>query len=50
MQRFFLDYKVLEEKTVDIDRIRGPVDAHEVIRDAIRLYRSKVRPGLSPAR
>jgi len=50
MQRFFLDYKVLEEKAVDIDRIRGPVDAHEVIRDAIRLYRSKIRPGLSPAR
>jgi inorganic pyrophosphatase len=50
MQRFFLDYKVLEEKTVDVDHIRGRVDAYHVIRDAVTLYRSKILPGLSPAR
>src|SRR5262245_45159330 len=50
MKRFFLDYKVLEEKTVDVDHIRGRVDAYHVIRDAVTLYRSKVLPGLSPAR
>jgi inorganic pyrophosphatase len=49
MQRFFLDYKVLEDKAVDIDHIRGRVDAEHVIRDAVRLYRTKIIPGL-PAR
>ncbi len=48
MQRFFLDYKVLEDKAVDIDHIRGRVDAENVIRDAIRLYRAKILPGLPP--
>jgi inorganic pyrophosphatase len=48
MQRFFLDYKVLEDKSVDIDHIRGRVDAENVIRDAIRLYRVKILPGLPP--
>ena len=49
MQRFFLDYKILEDKSVDIDHIRGRVDAEHVIRDAVRLYRDKILPGL-PAR
>jgi inorganic pyrophosphatase len=48
MQRFFLDYKVLEDKAVDIDQIRGRVDAENVIRDAVRLYREKILPGLPP--
>ena len=48
MQRFFLDYKVLENKAVDIDHIRGRVDAENVIRDAVRLYREKILPGLLP--
>jgi hypothetical protein len=50
MQRFFLDYKVLEDKSVDVDDIRGPGDAYQVVRDAVRLYRSKILPGISPAR
>ena len=29
MQRFFLDYKVLEDKAVDVDHIRGRVDAEQ---------------------
>jgi inorganic pyrophosphatase len=44
MQRFFLDYKVLENKAVDVDRIRGPAVAEQVIRDAIRLYRDRIAP------
>jgi inorganic pyrophosphatase len=48
MQRFFLDYKVLEDKAVDIDQIRGRVDAENVIRAAVRLYRDKILPGLPP--
>ena len=45
MQRFFLDYKVLEDKLVDIDQIRGRMDAENVIRDAVHLYRDKILPG-----
>jgi inorganic pyrophosphatase len=50
MQRFFLDYKVLENKVVDVDRIRGRAAALQVIRDAVRLYqdrfaRAPARPG-----
>jgi inorganic pyrophosphatase len=41
LERFFLDYKVLEEKVVEVDRIRGRADAEKVIRDAVRLYRDR---------
>ena len=44
LQRFFLDYKVLENKAVDVDRIRGRSAAEEVIRDAMQLYRDRIRP------
>jgi inorganic pyrophosphatase len=44
LERFFLDYKILENKTVDVQHLRGPVDAERVIREAIRLYRERVRP------
>lgn len=47
MQRFFLDYKALERKAVDIDNIRGRVDAENVVRDAVRLYRQRILPGLT---
>jgi inorganic pyrophosphatase len=46
IQRFFLDYKILENKTVDVERIRGRAAALEVIRDAARLYRAEIVPGL----
>jgi len=47
IQRFFLDYKVLENKAVSIEDMRGTVDALRVIRESIRLYREKfaTRPG-----
>ncbi len=38
IERFFADYKSLEGKTVDIDHMRGRVDAENVIRAARKLY------------
>jgi inorganic pyrophosphatase len=42
LERFFLDYKILEQKSVDIEGMRGPQHAHDVIREAVRLYREKI--------
>ena len=47
MQRFFLDYKVLEQKAVDVERIRGPAAAERVIRDAVQLYQDQIAPTLA---
>jgi len=44
LERFFLDYKVLEHKTVDVQHLRGRVEAGHVVRDAVRLYRERVLP------
>jgi inorganic pyrophosphatase len=38
LQRFFLDYKVLEKKRVEIDELRGRAQAEAVIEIAIRPY------------
>jgi len=46
VKRFFLDYKVLEKKAVQIERMHGRERAHEVIEKAIALY-AKKRPELS---
>jgi inorganic pyrophosphatase len=39
LKRFFLDYKVLEEKEVQVDKLRGRVDANNVIIAALELYK-----------
>jgi inorganic pyrophosphatase len=44
LERFFLDYKTLENKTVALDALRGRLDAERVVRDAARLYREGVLP------
>src|SRR5262245_59006811 len=49
IKRFFLDYKVLENKVVDVDDIRGREEAVRVVRDAVRLYRDTVRPAARPS-
>src|SRR2546425_9937203 len=38
LERFFLDYKVLEHKTVNVEDLRGRADAARVIVDAEKLY------------
>ncbi|PYM13111.1 MAG: inorganic pyrophosphatase [Candidatus Rokuibacteriota bacterium] len=48
MQRFFLDYKVLERKRVDVEDVRGRVDAEAVIREAMELYRTSIVPMREP--
>jgi inorganic pyrophosphatase len=44
VQRFFEDYKVLEQKQVIIEDLLGPADAIKIIREALELYR-KLRRG-----
>ena len=44
VQRFFQDYKVLEQKIVVIEDLLGPVEAVGIIREALELYR-KLRRG-----
>jgi inorganic pyrophosphatase len=38
LERFFLDYKVLEGKSVEVETPLGPDEALAVLRDAIALY------------
>ena len=38
LERFFLDYKVLEGKQVAVEPMRGPDEAVRIIREAIDLY------------
>jgi inorganic pyrophosphatase len=44
LERFFLDYKVLEHKSVNVEQFRGRLEAEHVIRDAARLYRERILP------
>jgi inorganic pyrophosphatase len=41
LERFFLDYKILERKTVAVSPIRGRADAERVVREAVALYRER---------
>lgn len=38
LQRFFMDYKILEGKEVQVENLRGRIDAHNAIREALDLY------------
>lgn len=39
LRRFFLDYKVLEDKEVQVENLRGRIDANNAIRDAVEYYK-----------
>lgn len=43
LRRFFLDYKTLENKRVEVDELLGPADANKAIRAAIDSY-NKLKP------
>lgn len=47
IQRFFQDYKLLENKQVEVDDFLGPEDATQIVRDALGLYRRLRRGELS---
>jgi inorganic pyrophosphatase len=42
LERFFLDYKVLENKAVNVEQMRGHREAVQVIRAAVDLYRTAI--------
>jgi inorganic pyrophosphatase len=44
IKRFFQDYKILENKTVEVEDFLGPEEAFVVLREALELYR-KLRRG-----
>src|SRR5579862_5231861 len=39
LERFFLDYKTLENKRVEVEEFDGPFEANKVIREGIQGYR-----------
>jgi inorganic pyrophosphatase len=43
LERFFLDYKVLENKTVNVEDLRGRPHAEDTVREAARFYREKIK-------
>jgi inorganic pyrophosphatase len=45
MRRFFLDYKVLENKDVMVSEPLGVPDALDILREALAAYRAMPRPG-----
>ena len=48
IKRFFLDYKVLEEKEVVIEDFEGPDQAIQVLRESLNLYRTDIAPKRTP--
>jgi inorganic pyrophosphatase len=46
VRRFFEDYKVLEHKQVVVEDLLGPVEAVQIIRDALEMYRQLRRGAL----
>ena len=43
LERFFLDYKALENKVVNVENLRGRAPAEDIVREAARLYATTIR-------
>src|SRR5215813_7969130 len=43
LERFFLDYKVLEHKGVNVEDLKGRARAEDIVREAARLYAATIR-------
>ena len=43
LERFFLDYKVLEDKVVNVEDLRGHAPAEDIVRETARLYATTIR-------
>jgi inorganic pyrophosphatase len=50
VRRFFEDYKVLERKQVVVEDLLGPAQAHDIIREALEMYRKLRRGELSKSK
>lgn len=48
MQRFFQDYKTMENKTVEVDEFLGKSEALKALQEALKLYRRLRRGELGP--
>ena len=45
VERFFLDYKVLEGKEVEVEAMRGTQEARRVLKEAVALYARDISKG-----
>jgi inorganic pyrophosphatase len=45
LRRFFQDYKLLENKAVEVDDIRPAAEAYPIILDALQRYSDQRRKG-----
>jgi len=43
LERFFLDYKALENKVVNVEDLKGRARAEDIVREAARLYTTTIR-------
>lgn len=46
LRRFFLDYKTLENKSVQVDEFEGPERARQVITESLERYQQDILPTL----
>ena len=49
LRRFFQDYKLLENKAVEVDDIRPAAEAYPIITDALQRYSDQRRKGFKGA-
>jgi inorganic pyrophosphatase len=47
IKRFFQDYKILENKQVEVEDFMGPTEATRLVREALDMYRQLRRGELS---